>query len=66
MYDLNVAAWLGSSSVFAVRYEDLLRHVRDIDGSEAENYFAELFEACGIRPCPTIGATGSGSVRPQA
>lgn len=52
MYDLNVAAWLGSSSVYAVRYEDLLRHVRDLDSDEAEEYFASLFEACGIAPVP--------------
>jgi hypothetical protein len=52
MYDLNVAAWLGSSSVYAVRYEDLLRHVRDLESDEAEEYFARLFEACGIARVP--------------
>jgi hypothetical protein len=48
MYDLNVAAWLGSSSVYPVRYEDLVRHVRQLDDDEAEAYFGSLFEACGI------------------
>jgi len=52
MYDLNVAAWLGSSSVYAVRYEDLVRHVRDLESDEAAQYFARLFEACGIAPVP--------------
>jgi hypothetical protein len=41
MYDLNVAAWLGSSSVYPVRYEDLVRHVRDLESDEAEPYFTK-------------------------
>lgn len=52
MYDLNVAAWLGSSSVHAVRYEDLVRHARDVESGEAEDYFAKLLGACGISPLP--------------
>jgi hypothetical protein len=52
MYDLNVAAWLGSASVYAVRYEDLVRHVRDLESAEAEQYFARLLDACGISPVP--------------
>lgn len=51
MYDLNVVAWLGSD-VVPVRYEDLLRHVREIDTPEAESYFSSLFGACGISPLP--------------
>src|SRR3954471_23461871 len=52
MYDLNVAAWLGSSSVYALRYEDLARNARDIESSEAEAYFTALLEACGISSVP--------------
>lgn len=52
MYDLNVAAWLGSSSVYPVRYEDLVRHVRDLESDEAEPYFTKLLDACGISPLP--------------
>jgi hypothetical protein len=52
MYDLNVAAWLGSSSVYAVRYEDLVHHVRDIETDEAEVYFSKLLDSCGISPLP--------------
>ena len=52
MYDLNVAAWLGSALVHAVRYEDLVRHVRDLGSAEAEAYFMSLFDACGISPLP--------------
>lgn len=52
MYDLNVAAWLGSSLVHPVRYEDLVRHVRDLESEAAEIYFGALLGACGISPIP--------------
>ena len=51
MYELNVVAWLGSDIV-PVRYEDLVSHLKDIDGPEAESYFPALFENCGISPVP--------------
>ena len=52
MYDLNVAAWLGSSSVHVVRYEDLVAQLRDLESAEAEEYFRQLFTACGIAELP--------------
>ncbi len=52
MYQLNVAAWLGSSSVHAVRYEELARNANNPDTDEAAAYFAELLGACGIAPLP--------------
>jgi hypothetical protein len=52
MYELNVAAWLGCSSVYTVRYEDLLRHVRDLESADTEAYFQRLFDACGIADVP--------------
>jgi hypothetical protein len=52
MYALNVVAWLGSD-VLPVRYEDLLKHVQNIETPEAEAYFADLLEGCGIGPLPT-------------
>jgi hypothetical protein len=52
MYDLNIAAWLGSPSVYAVRYEDVVRHVGDLESAEAGAYFAQLFAACGITEVP--------------
>lgn len=52
MYDLNVAAWLGSSSVYAVRYEDLTAHLADLGRPGAERFFGELLAACGISPLP--------------
>lgn len=48
MYDLNVAAWLGSSDVHAVRYEDLVHNVRDLQSTNAEQFFCALFDAAGI------------------
>jgi hypothetical protein len=52
MYDLNVAAWLGSSSVHAVRYEDLVRQIEALESPQSETYFKELLGACGISPIP--------------
>ena len=51
MYELNVVGWLGSD-VLAIRYEDLLKHVREIETPEAENYFARLLDGCGIGALP--------------
>ena len=48
MYDLNVAAWLGSQDVHPVRYEDLVRYVRTIETDEAQAYFRTLLGAAGI------------------
>jgi hypothetical protein len=52
MYDLNVAAWLGSSDVYPVRYEDLLQNVRDLESAAASEFFRGLLESCGISPTP--------------
>lgn len=51
MYELNVVGWL-ASDVCPIRYEDLLRHVRDIETNEADTFFAHLFDGCGIAPRP--------------
>jgi hypothetical protein len=47
MYELNVVAWL-ASDIYPVRYEDIVRHVRDVDTPEAETFFQNLLNACGI------------------
>lgn len=52
MYDLNVAAWFGSSDVLMVRYEDLLHHVRNLSDAAAEEYFGHLLIAGGIQLPP--------------
>lgn len=62
MYDLNVAAWFGSSNVLMVRYEDLLHHIRNLSEDAAEAYFRTLLDAGGIalpadwRERVTVGA----------
>jgi hypothetical protein len=52
MYDLNVAAWLGSSDVHAVRYEDLVAHIGNLETAEAGEFFSRLLKAVGITPLP--------------
>jgi hypothetical protein len=51
MYELNVAGWL-ASDIFAVRYEDLLKHAQHPDTPEAEAYFSKLLAASGIPDLP--------------
>ena len=48
---LNGAAWLGSE-VHLVRYEELIQHLRAIEGQEAEQFFDTLLRACGIDKIP--------------
>jgi hypothetical protein len=52
MYELNVAAWLGSSSVYPVKFEELRSHANALDAAGAACYFEELLAACGIAPLP--------------
>lgn len=47
IYELNAAAWLGARC-HAVKYEDLMQHVRDLDTQQAEGFFGSLLEACLI------------------
>lgn len=47
IFRFNAAAWLGSD-VHVVRFEELRSHSRDIDSSDAEQYFTTLLDACGI------------------
>jgi hypothetical protein len=46
LFGYNAVAWLGL--VHLVRYEELLKAVKGLDTPEAESYFRELLEACGI------------------
>lgn len=48
---LNGAAWLGSD-VHLVRYEELIQHLKAIEGPEAEQFFDRLLRACGIDKIP--------------
>lgn len=47
LFTYNALAWLGSGT-YLVRYEDLVDAVKNLDSPEAEAFFAQLFEACGI------------------
>jgi hypothetical protein len=61
----NAVAWLGSA--YVVRYEDLVAAVKNVDGDEAERFFASLFEACGIdRPSDWRERVRIGSDRKQS
>lgn len=48
IYEMNAAAWLGAKC-HLVRFEELRQHVGKLDSIEAEHYFADLFDACGIQ-----------------
>ena len=47
IYTHNALAWLGTG-VQLVRYEDLIRNLKAIDGPEAEASFRGLLDACGV------------------
>lgn len=44
----NAAAWMGSTT-YMIRYEDLVKHVKNLETAEAEDYFTKLFTYCGIQ-----------------
>lgn len=47
IYELNAAAWLGAR-VHALKFEDVVRHVADLETAEADVFFEDLLAACGI------------------
>ena len=47
----NAASWLGTGAVL-VRFEDLRRHVDDLDTSAAESFFESLFDNLGMATLP--------------
>ena len=47
IYELNAAAWLGARA-YPVKFEDLTRHLGELEGEEAESFFAGLLDACEI------------------
>lgn len=50
IYEMNAAAWLGARA-YAVKFEDLVASLRDLESPGAETFFTSLLEACGI-DCP--------------
>ncbi len=47
IYELNAAAWLGGRC-HVVKYEDLTRHLGNLERTDAEAFFRTLLEAAGI------------------
>ncbi|MDX2237777.1 MAG: hypothetical protein NW203_09455 [Hyphomonadaceae bacterium] len=47
IYTFNAVAWMNGAT-FMVRYEDIVRHLKALDGIAANAFFAELLGACGI------------------
>jgi hypothetical protein len=65
-YAYNALAWLGTG-VHLVRYEDLIGAIAGIDGKDAERFFQELLDACGIeRPADWRKRIVVGSDRKQS
>lgn len=66
IYELNAAAWLGAR-VYAVKFEELVRHLTDLQSEESERFFSGLLEACGIeRPTDWRERVTIGSDRRQS
>jgi hypothetical protein len=66
LFTYNAVAWLGSGA-YLVRYEDLLGAVKDLDSDTADNFFADLLNACGIeRPDDWRERVRIGSDRKQS
>lgn len=65
-YELNAAAWLGARC-HVVTYEDLVRHLGDLDSPRAEDFFGELLDGCGIdRPGDWRERVRTGADRQQS
>jgi len=47
IYSHNGVAWMHTSSV-VLKFEDLIQHVKNANTAEAEVFFRELLDACGI------------------
>ncbi len=47
----NAVSWLGTK-IKLLRMEDLIHHVKNIDNDEAETFFADLLQCCGMRDLP--------------
>ena len=48
---LNAVSWLGTK-IRLLRFGDLLRHVRNIDSTGAESFFANLLGDCAMGELP--------------
>jgi hypothetical protein len=65
-YMYNAIAWLGTGA-YLVRYEELIAALGDLDSEDAGQFFAKLFDACGIeRPDDWRERVRIGSNRKQS
>jgi hypothetical protein len=65
-YHFNAVLWLNAGKQL-VRYEDLIAALRNLESDDAEAYFSNLFEACGIeRPDDWRERVKVGSDRKQS
>jgi hypothetical protein len=46
-FAFTAVAWMGTGA-YLVRFEDLLAAVKNLDSEEADRFFADLLDACGI------------------
>jgi hypothetical protein len=51
IFNNNAVAWLGTG-VELIKYEDVLKHLQNIDSPSAEAYFTKLIGHCGIETMP--------------
>lgn len=47
----NAVGWLGTKAEL-IRFEDLLRHVKDLESDNAAVYFSDLLRKCGVEELP--------------
>ena len=51
IYTNNSVAWLGTG-IKLVRFEELIKHLKDLDSQESESYFSDLLSVCGYDALP--------------
>ena len=51
LFTYNAIGWLGSDATM-VRYEDIIKALKNLDGEEAETFFVNLFTDCGLAKVP--------------
>lgn len=51
IYTNNSVAWLGTG-IKLVHFEDLTRHLKDIDSQASKDYFTDLLSVCGFKELP--------------
>lgn len=67
LFTYNAVGWLGNGGAYLVRYEDLVAAVKNLDSDDADDFFARLFNACGIdRPDDWRERVRIGSDRKQS